>query len=70
MVFLSGDDAEAERTIGRLLDDLGRPASSRMDLGGIATARGQEHFALLFLGVAGALGTHVFNINVVPRSTR
>ncbi|MCX5339113.1 NADPH-dependent F420 reductase [Streptomyces atratus] len=69
-VFLSGDDAEAKRTVGRLLDDLGRPASSRMDLGGIATARGQGHFALLFLGVAGALGTDVFNIKVVPLSTR
>ncbi|WP_413752120.1 hypothetical protein [Streptomyces sp. R-74717] len=69
-VFLSGDDAEAKRTVGRLLDDLGRPASSRMDLGGITTARGQGHFALLFLGVAGALGTHVLNINLVPLSTR
>ncbi|WP_049579620.1 NADPH-dependent F420 reductase [Streptomyces sp. SBT349] len=65
-VFLSGDDAEAKRTVGGLLEDLGWPESARLDLGGIATARGQEHFALLFLGIAGALDTYVFNVRVVP----
>ncbi|MEO3750025.1 NAD(P)-binding domain-containing protein [Streptomyces sp. B6B3] len=65
-VFLSGDDDAAKRTTRALLSDLGWPESSQLDLGGIATARGQEHFALLFLGVAGALGTHTFNIRVVP----
>ncbi len=64
-VFLSGDDADAKRTVGALLTDLGWPESSHLDLGGIATARGQEHHALLFLGVAGALGTHTFNVRVV-----
>jgi predicted dinucleotide-binding enzyme len=64
-VFLSGDDAGAKRTVGRLLLDLGWPRSAQLDLGGIATARGQEHHALLFLGVAGALGTHEFNISIV-----
>ncbi|MFC9730633.1 NADPH-dependent F420 reductase [Streptomyces roseolus] len=68
-VFLSGDDAEAKRTTGRLLADLGWPASSQMDIGGITTARGQEHFAFLFMGIAGALGAHTFNIKVVPRKT-
>ncbi|MFJ9806048.1 hypothetical protein [Streptomyces wuyuanensis] len=48
-----------------LLGGLGRPEGSLLDLGGIATA-GQEHFALLFLGLAGALGTHEFNVRVVP----
>ncbi|KUM68185.1 NAD(P)-binding domain-containing protein [Streptomyces sp. ISL-22] len=66
-VFLSGDDAEAKRTTGRLLTDLGWPESSQLDIGGITTARGQEHFALLFMGIAGGLGAHTFNINVVPR---
>ncbi len=66
-VFLSGDDAEAERTTGRLLTDLGRPPSSQLHIGGITTARGQEHFALLFMGIAGGLGAHTFNINVVTR---
>ncbi|MFI2456627.1 NADPH-dependent F420 reductase [Streptomyces sp. NPDC019539] len=68
-VFLSGDDAEAKRTTGRLLTDLGWPPSSQLDIGGITTARGQEHFALLFMGIAGGLGAHTFNINVVPAST-
>ncbi|MFD5801520.1 NADPH-dependent F420 reductase [Streptomyces sp. NPDC049936] len=66
-VFLSGDDAEAKRTTARLLDDLGWPLSSQLDIGGITTARGQEHFALLFMGIAGGLGAHTFNINVVTR---
>ncbi|MEE1941001.1 NAD(P)-binding domain-containing protein [Streptomyces sp. TRM 70361] len=66
-VFLSGDDAEAKRTTGRLLTDLGWPASSQLDIGGITTARGQEHFALLFMAIADGLGSHTFNINVVAR---
>ncbi|WP_405694543.1 NADPH-dependent F420 reductase [Streptomyces sp. NBC_01185] len=65
-VFLSGDDPEAKRTTGRLLADLGWPASSQLDMGGITTARGQEHFALLFMGIANGLGSHTFNIKVVP----
>ncbi|MFB8777847.1 NADPH-dependent F420 reductase [Streptomyces broussonetiae] len=68
-VFLSGNDADAKRTAGRLLTDLGWPPSSQLDLGGIATARGQEHFALLFMGIASGLGSHVFNINVVGRAS-
>jgi predicted dinucleotide-binding enzyme len=67
-VFLSGDDAEAKRTTGRLLADLGWPPSSQLDIGGIATARGQEHFAFLFMGIAGGLGAHAFNIKVVTRA--
>ncbi|GHH15161.1 NADPH-dependent F420 reductase [Streptomyces lanatus] len=67
-VFLSGDDPEAKRTTGRLLTDLGWPTSSQLDIGGITTARGQEHFALLFMGIAGGLGAHAFNINVVTRT--
>ncbi|TXS52543.1 oxidoreductase [Streptomyces sp. uw30] len=67
-VFLSGDDAEAKRTTGRLLTDLGWPPSSQLDIGGITTARGQEHFALLFMGIAGGLGAHAFNVKVVTRA--
>ncbi|WP_236243099.1 NADPH-dependent F420 reductase [Streptomyces sp. CC228A] len=68
-VFLSGDDAEAKKAAGRLLTDLGWPPESQLDIGGITTARGQEHFALLFMGIAHGLGTHVFNIRVVPAPT-
>ncbi|MEV7834701.1 NAD(P)-binding domain-containing protein [Streptomyces subrutilus] len=65
-LFLSGEDAVAKRTVGALLRDLGWPEESLLDLGGIATARGQEHYSLLFLGVAGALGTYGFGIRIVP----
>lgn len=65
-VFLSGNDPAAKTVAGALLADLGWPEGARLDLGGIETARGQEHFALLFLGVAGALGTHTFGVRVVP----
>jgi predicted dinucleotide-binding enzyme len=65
-VFLSGDSAEAKGTAGRLLGDLGWPAPSVLDIGGIVTARGQEHFALLFMGIAQGLDSHTFNIRVVP----
>lgn len=65
-VFLSGDDAEAKRTTGKLLTHLGWPPSSQLDIGGITTARGQEHFAFLFMGIAHGLGSHTFNIKVVP----
>lgn len=65
-LFLSGDDAEAKKTVGALLHDLGWPAQSLLDLGGIATARGQEHFSLLFIGIAGALGQYGFGVRVVP----
>ncbi|MFF0730938.1 NADPH-dependent F420 reductase [Streptomyces chartreusis] len=67
-VFLSGDDAQAKRTTGRLLADLGWPESSQLDIGGITTARGQEHFALLFMGIANGLGAHAFNVKVVTRA--
>ncbi|MFG3509444.1 NADPH-dependent F420 reductase [Streptomyces sp. NPDC047821] len=65
-VFLSGDDAAAKTTTRRLLTDLGWPDASQLDLGGIITSRGQEHFALMFVAIAGGLGNHGFNIHVVP----
>ncbi|MFJ2771411.1 NADPH-dependent F420 reductase [Streptomyces sp. NPDC087300] len=66
-VFLSGEDAAAKRVAGALLTDLGWPESAQLDIGGIVTARGQEHFALLFMGIANGLGTHTFNIKVVAQ---
>lgn len=69
-LFLSGDDAGAKRTVCGLLNDLGWPAESLLDLGGIATARGQEHYSLLFLGIAGSLGAYGFGIRVVPPAGR
>ncbi|MFF8957647.1 NADPH-dependent F420 reductase [Streptomyces sp. NPDC014894] len=65
-VFLSGDDAGAKARVAELLGEFGWPEDSRTDLGGIGTARGQEHLALLFIGAAGALGSYVFNFRLVP----
>lgn len=65
-IFLSGNDADAKRTVSGLLADLGWPKESLLDLGGIETARGQEHYALLFIGIAGAIGSYGFGIRVVP----
>ncbi|TXS55920.1 NADPH-dependent F420 reductase [Streptomyces sp. t39] len=64
-VFVSGDDEAAKRSVESLLHDLGWPADSVMDLGELRTARGQEHFALLFMGIAESIGTYTFGIRVV-----
>ncbi|GGT79780.1 MULTISPECIES: NADPH-dependent F420 reductase [Streptomyces] len=65
-VFLSGDHADAKRSVRTLLTDLGWPEESILDLGGIVTSRGQEHYALLFVGIAEAIGSYGFGIRVVP----
>ncbi|MFI9117141.1 NADPH-dependent F420 reductase [Streptomyces venezuelae] len=64
-VFLSGEDAEAKTVVRALVTDLGWADDALLDLGGIDTARGQEHFALLFMGIATATGTYEFGIRVV-----
>ncbi|MEU0991072.1 NAD(P)-binding domain-containing protein [Streptomyces sp. NPDC005953] len=65
-VFLSGQDADAKAQVSELLKDLGWPAATQLDLGGIESSRGQEHLALLFMSVATALDSHTFNFTVVP----
>ncbi|WP_199549033.1 NADPH-dependent F420 reductase [Streptomyces sp. N35] len=68
-IFLSGEDAAAKTTVGSLLEDFGWAPEQQLDLGGIATARAQEHMALMFVAVAGAVGGHVFNFSLVtPRA--
>ncbi|MEV6758762.1 NAD(P)-binding domain-containing protein [Streptomyces sp. NPDC051214] len=68
-IFLSGDDAAAKQTTRQLLSDLGWADASQLDLGGIRTARGQEHAAYLFMGVAEAIGAYGFSFKVVrPRA--
>ncbi|MER5964703.1 NAD(P)-binding domain-containing protein [Streptomyces sp. NPDC002057] len=64
-VFLSGEDAEAKKVVRGLVTDLGWSDDAVLDLGGIATARGQETFAVLFTGIAEATGTYEFGIRVV-----
>lgn len=64
-VFLSGDDAAAKAAVEGLLGDLGWPAESRIDLGGIETARGPEHYIFLSMLVARKLDTTEYGIAVV-----
>lgn len=64
-VFVSGDDAGARSLVTGLLHDMGWPPDSVIDLGGIASARGPEHYFVLFFALARALDTRRFNIAVV-----
>lgn len=63
-VFLSGDDAHAKALVSGLLVDLGWPEEQQVDLGGIETARGPEHYFLLFAGLMQTLRSPNFNIAV------
>lgn len=64
-VFLSGDDQDAKDTVRTLLGDLGWEPEQVFDLGGIQTAIGPEHYALLFVGTLTALQNPAFNIAVI-----
>ncbi len=63
-VFLSGNDSDAKATVGGLLADLGWAGDEIIDLGDITTARGVEHYFLLFVALM-QLGGPKFNIRVV-----
>lgn len=62
-VFVSGDDAEAKRTVTALLEGFGH--DDVIDLGGIETARGSEMLLPLWLRLMGSLGTATFNVKIV-----
>ena len=64
-VFLSGDDDDAKSQAAALLTDLGWSSGDIVDLGGIDTAGGPEHYFFLFFRLAGALKSEAFNIRVV-----
>jgi predicted dinucleotide-binding enzyme len=64
-VFVSGDDAGAKATVTALLADLGWPPDAVVDLGGIASARGPEHYFLMFAAIMGSLRSPAFNIRLV-----
>ncbi|SRR5712691_4818928 len=64
-VFLSSDDADAKATVTALLKDFGWADGSIIDLGGIASARGPEHFFVMFAALMQALRTPRFNIRLV-----
>jgi predicted dinucleotide-binding enzyme len=64
-VFVSGDDAAAKAAVTSLLKDLGWADGSIVDLGGIASARGPEHFIMMFAALMQSLPTPRFNIRLV-----
>jgi predicted dinucleotide-binding enzyme len=64
-VFVSGDDAAAKATVASLLAGFGWADDSIVDLGGIASARGAEHYSLLFAAFMQSLGSPNFNIRLV-----
>ena len=64
-VFISGDDSAAKGAVRGLLADIGWKNEQVLDLGGVATAAGQEAYGLLFLGIYTALQSPTFNIAVI-----
>ncbi|MBC7442034.1 MAG: NAD(P)-binding domain-containing protein [Ramlibacter sp.] len=61
--FVSGNDAEAKKTVTALLTDLGH--TDVIDLGDIETARGAEMLLPIWLSLWGALGTPLLNFKIV-----
>jgi predicted dinucleotide-binding enzyme len=64
-VFVSGDDAGAKAAVTSLLRDFGWPDGCIVDLGGIGSARGPEHYFLMFVALMQSLRTPGFNIRLV-----
>jgi predicted dinucleotide-binding enzyme len=64
-VFVAGEDADAKAVVTGLLGDLGWPATSVLDLGGIRSARATEMYLPLWLALMGVTGSPVLNIKVV-----
>jgi predicted dinucleotide-binding enzyme len=64
-VFLSGDDAGAKREAQGLLRDLGWSDDDVVDLGGVESARGPEHYSFLGFGLMRTLQSEAVNIRVV-----
>ena len=64
-VFVAGDDPDAKAGVSDLLRQLGWPAGSVVDAGGIAAARGLEAYVLFWVGMMGVVGSPVFNIRLV-----
>lgn len=62
-VFVSGDDADAKRTVRALLEQMGH--TDVIDLGGIETSRGTEMILPLWLRLFGSLGHLEFNFKIV-----
>lgn len=66
-VFVAGDDEDAKATVTGLLGDLGWPAASILDLGGLQAARGLESWLHLWLALRLAIGHNHFNLRIAGR---
>jgi 8-hydroxy-5-deazaflavin:NADPH oxidoreductase len=63
-IFVCGDDGAAKAQVSGLLEAIGWPAESIVDLGGIDAARGTEMYLPLWLRLYGHFGDADFNIAV------
>jgi len=63
-VFVCGNEDAAKAQAIVLLDELGWPPESILDLGDITAARGTEMYMALWLRLWGATGTAVLNVEV------
>ena len=68
-MLMAGDDATAKEQTIELLQELGWPAGSIIDLGDITAARGMEMYMALWLRLWAAAGTAVLNIEVRSAGT-
>lgn len=64
-MFLAGDDAAAKGAVSGLLQSVGWPPDQLLDLGGIEASRQLEVNILLWLRIADAVGTPLFNVRIV-----
>ena len=64
-VFVSGDDERAKGVVSSLLTDFGWSPDDIVDLGGISSARGAEHYFVMFAALMQSLHTPQFNIRLV-----
>lgn len=63
-VFVSGNDAEAKKTVNNLLQEIGWAERNIIDLGDISTSRGTEMLLPVWLRLWGALGHANFNFQI------
>jgi 8-hydroxy-5-deazaflavin:NADPH oxidoreductase len=64
-VFVCGNDHDAKRQVGALLQSFGWPAERIVDLGDITAARATEAYLALWLRLRAVVGSGDVNIRVV-----
>ena len=64
VMFISGNDDDAKRTAGLLLEQFGWPAERVLDLGDLTAARAQEAYLLLWVKLMKPLGGADFNLAI------